>query len=215
MMYSPEVGGAAPCEASAKIENKTTNQRRFISAAKGLFMRRAKLRKWEVDVAAVGDRGRRLQQTCFHLSAHQILPSLPFSNQLELVAAYQRLCGQRTRIVIRSHHKSVGTSAHDCEQIALAQLWHLPIQRKEITRLAYRPDDIDLFRSSFACAFVLTLAHNFTLTWRFASASPFEGEGWGEGARLFDGHNFMIAVIQRRPNEIVHSSIHNGKFLRA
>src|SRR5437870_1395475 len=55
MMYSPEVGGAAPCEASAKIENKTTSQRRFISAAKGLFMPRAKLRKWEVVVAAGGD----------------------------------------------------------------------------------------------------------------------------------------------------------------
>src|SRR6266496_1120458 len=183
MMYSPEFGGAAPCEASAKIENKTTSQRRFISAAKGLFMRRAKLRKWEVAVAAVGDGGRRLQQTCFHLSAYQVLPSLPLSNQRELVAANKHFGWQPPRIVIRSHHKSVGTSAHDCEQIALMQLWHLPIQCKEITRLAYRPDDIDL-------ALPLTL-------------------------RLLHRHDLMIAVIQRRPNEIVHSSIYNGKFLRA
>src|SRR5207247_11306086 len=187
MMYSPEVGGAAPCEASAKIENKTGRRRGCISAVKGLYMRRSKLRKSEVDVAAVGDGGRRLQQTWFHLSARQILPSLPLSNQRELVAANKHFGWQPPRIIIRSHHKSVGTSAHDCEQIALVQLWHLPIQRKEITRLAYRPDDIDLFRSSFACAFVLTLAHNFTLTWRFASASPFEGVCWGEGARLFEG----------------------------
>src|SRR5437870_13846324 len=113
MMYSPEVGGAAPCEASAKIENKTTNQRRFISAAKGLFMRRAKLRKCEVAVAAVGDGGRRLQQTCFHLSAHQILPSLPLSNQRELVAANKHFQLQRTRIIIRSDNQSVGSSTHD------------------------------------------------------------------------------------------------------
>ena len=53
------------------------------------------------------------------------------------------------------------------------------------------------------------LAHKFTLTWRFASASPFEGEGFGEGARLNDRHDFVIALVQRGPDEIVHAGIHN------
>ena len=58
----------------------------------------------------------------------------------------------------------------------------------------------------------MTETHRFTLTWRFASASPFKGEGWGEGARLNDRYNFVIALVQRRPDEIVHAGIDDSEF---
>src|SRR5947207_10980835 len=99
------------------------------------------------------------------------------------------------------------------------QLRHFPIQRKEITRLAYRPNNIDFVNFplgfTLTCTRIpaLTLAHSFTLTWRFASASQYRDRG--EGARLFDGHNFVVAVVERRPTQVVHSCIDNRERLRA
>src|SRR6516225_6009408 len=107
----------------------------------------------------------------------EIIPGLPSTNQRELVAANQRLGRQRPRIVVGSHHKPVCARAHDREQIALMQLRHFPIQRKEITRLAYGPDNVDFSNLPLGLSLTrtripaLTLAHSFTLTWRFASAS--------------------------------------------
>src|SRR5207247_7224629 len=105
------------------------------------------------------------------------------------------------------------------------QLRHFPIQRKEITRLAYRPNNVDFV--NFPLGFTLTrtripaltLAHSFTLTWRFASTSRDRDraerrEGWGAGARCVHRHNFVIAVVERRPNQVVHSCIDNRERLR-
>ena len=83
----------------------------------------------------------------YHLDpplAHEVFPCLPLPDQRELIAANQRFCRQRTRIVIRRHHKSVRARAHDCEQIAFVQFGHFPVERKKIAGLAYRPDNIDL-----------------------------------------------------------------------
>jgi hypothetical protein len=44
-MYSPDVGDAAR-EPKANMDKKQTSKRRFIVLAKGLFMQRARLRKW-------------------------------------------------------------------------------------------------------------------------------------------------------------------------
>src|SRR6266568_7330115 len=82
----------------------------------------------------------------FDFAAHEILPRLAFSNQRELVAAHQDLRRQRTRIVIRSHYKSVGARAHDGDQIALAHFWHFAIKRKKIAALANRSNNVDLFQ---------------------------------------------------------------------
>src|SRR5258708_37406999 len=117
-------------------------------------MRPAKLRKCEGAIAerAGGSVSSRTASrtagslpVCVDLAAHEIFPCLPFANQRELAAANQRLGRQRPRIVVGSHHKPVRARAHDREQIALMQLRHFPIQRKEITGLAYRPNNVDLF----------------------------------------------------------------------
>src|SRR6266481_2934548 len=127
-------------------------------------MLEAKMRKW------VG-RDRRARRPA------STMPATVAKFQRELVAANQRLGRQRPRIVVGSHHKPVRAGAHNREQIALMQLRHFPIQRKEITRLAYGPDNVDLFNPLPLSLTLtrtrlpaLTLAHSFTLTWRFASA---------------------------------------------
>ena len=68
-------------------------------------------------------------------------------DQREFIAADQRFCRSRTRIVVRRHHKSVRANAHDREQIAFVQFGHFSVERKEIARLTYRPDNIDSFRA--------------------------------------------------------------------
>src|SRR5947209_8122600 len=98
---------------------------------------------------------------------------------------------QWTRIVIGRHHESVRARAHNSQQIVFMQFWHLAIECKKIARFAYWPDDVDLLR--------LTLIRTLTL----ARAR----------ARLFHWHNFVIAVVQRRSNQVVHSSIDDRKFL--
>ena len=101
-------------------------------------MRDAKLRKWygaAIVLACHSPRAPELRIPSYSgpiSSAHQIFPRLPLANQRKLIAANQRFRRQRTRIVIRSHHKPVCASAHDGEQIAFMELRHLPIQRKEI-----------------------------------------------------------------------------------
>ena len=82
---------------------------------------------------------------CIDFPAHKIFPRLPLPNQRELIAANERFCRERTRIVVRRHHKSVRAGAHDCEQIAFVQFGHLPVERKEIARLTHRSDNVDLF----------------------------------------------------------------------
>src|SRR6266513_5097456 len=150
-------------------------------------MRLAKLRKCVGAIAEhaggsvssrTASRTKRSLPVCIDLAAHEIFPCLPLVNQRELVAANQRLGRQRPRIVVGSHHKPVRARAHNREQIALVQFRHFPIQRKEITRLAHRPDNVDLFNPLPLSLTLtrtripaLTLAHSFTLTWRFASAS--------------------------------------------
>ena len=99
-------------------------------------MRDAKLRKWYGAARARIHSPRAPSRGSLLLGAdlipHEILPRLPLADQRKLIAANQRFRRQRTRIVIRSHHKPVCASAHDGEQIAFMELRHLPIQRKEI-----------------------------------------------------------------------------------
>src|SRR5437870_8811354 len=149
--------------------------------------------------------GRRLQQ--FDFITKQVLPSLASPNQRDLVAVNQCFRGQRTRIVIGRHHKSVSTRAHNRQQIIFMQFWHLAIEREKIARFAHRPHDVDLLRRT------ITLARNFTLTWRFTSSSPCQGEGLGEGAWFLDRYDLVIAMVKRRPNQIVHARIDNREFL--
>ena len=83
---------------------------------------------------------------------------------------------------------------------------HLAIEREKIARFAYRPHDVDPLRPT------LTLARDLTLTWRFASSSPCQGEGWGEGAWFLDWYDLVIALVKRGPDQIVHPSIDNREF---
>src|SRR5436309_7146547 len=108
------------------------------------------------------DRHRRCRLQRLDLMTDEIIPGLPSTNQRELVAANQRLGRQRPRIVIGSHHKPVRARAHNREQIALVQFRHFPIQRKEITRLAYGPDDVDFV--NFPLGFTLTRSRIPALT---------------------------------------------------
>src|SRR6516225_9954189 len=214
-MYSPPVGGAAR-RPIATIDKQQTSNRRLIifgeedylcgernSQVLGRDRRACSSRRKASKRTRGGPSPSRFLSTWIHFFAYDVLPGLPLSNQRELIAANERFCRQGTRIIVRRHYKSIRARAHDCEQIAFPQFGHFPVKRKKISRLTHRSNDVDF--SSLAVA----PAHKFTLTWRFASASLFDGDG----ARLIDRHDFVIALVQRRPDEIVHAGIHNGEFL--
>src|SRR4029453_13662608 len=69
-------------------------------------------------------------------------------------------------------HKTIGARAHDREQIPFAHFPHLAIKREKIARFTHRADYVN----------VLCLTRNLAL------------------ARLFDRHNFMIAMEKRWGN---------------
>src|SRR6266446_511533 len=92
------------------------------------------------------------------LVADEVVYRLAFANERKFIRAHQRLCGQRARIVIGGHDKSIRPCAHDREQISGAQLWHFPVLRKKIAAFTYWSNDVDL-----VC---------FTLTGRFAASPP-------------------------------------------
>src|SRR6266566_2564516 len=202
MMYSPDAGEAAFAP-GAKIDNAQTSRRRFIMAGESIIYAGRKIAQV---VAAIGDRGSRHQRCRLQhidLPAHQILPRLPFSNQREWISPHQALRRQRTRIVIRSHHKSVGARAHDGEQIALPHFWHFAIKRKKISALANRSDNVDFFL--FA-----------RLPRRSSPRRPKVGALTRardrSRDRLFHRNNLVITVVKRWSNEIVHSRIHDREF---
>src|SRR5439155_4465604 len=56
------------------------------------------------------------------LVTDEVVYRLAFANERKFIPAHQRLCGQRARIVIGGHDKSIGPCAHDREQISGAQL---------------------------------------------------------------------------------------------
>src|SRR5690349_21766863 len=76
--------------------------------------------------------------------AQKVFEHLSLSNQCEPIAAHQRFCREKTRIIVRRHGKSVCARAHDREQIALMQFRHFTPEGKEISRLAHRADNVDL-----------------------------------------------------------------------
>src|SRR5437763_14530245 len=92
------------------------------------------------------------------LTVDEVLPDLPFSNERKLVAMHKRFSWQRPRIVIRGHHKSVSTRAHDREEITFPHFRHFAIQRKKITALANRSDDVDRLRLALTLIFTHALA---------------------------------------------------------
>src|SRR5438067_13933789 len=108
MMYSPEVGGRAPCEAHASIDKRQTSTRRFIIFERSIYAGRR--------IAQVAHSRAGAALPSFYLTAHQILPGLLFSNQRKLVAAHQDFRRKRSRIVIGSPDKSVRACAQDRQQ---------------------------------------------------------------------------------------------------
>ena len=91
----PDRGGAA-WAAIANIDKIQTSNRRFIISRKRTIYADGK--NAQVDRALLR-RGRSLPMW-IRLSAHQVLPRLPFANQCELVAANKHFGWQRPRIVI-------------------------------------------------------------------------------------------------------------------
>src|SRR5947208_8789163 len=112
--------------------------------------------------AASGPGGPYLQ-ACIHFAAHQVFPRLPRPDQRELIAANERFCRERTRIVVRCHHKSVRAGAHDCEQIAFMHFRHFPAERKKIPRLTHRSDNIDLANLPLPLSLRLLRRYNFEI----------------------------------------------------
>src|SRR5262249_36447174 len=97
---------------------------------------------------------------------------------------------------IGRHHESVSTHAHNHQQIAFTHFRHLPIECEEIARFAHWPNDVDL---------LFLRAHVPALTRREAVSFPYT-------PRLIHRHNLVIAVVKRRPDQIVHARIDNHEF---
>ena len=154
-MYSPPVGGAAR-RPSATIDKQHTSNRRFIisgeedylcgrrNSASGRARSRAARDGRRARVfAASARRPVHILPSWIHFSSHEVIPCLPLPDQRELIAANERFCRQRARIVVRCHHKSVRARAHDREQIAFVQFGHFAVERKKIAGLTHRPDNVD------------------------------------------------------------------------
>src|SRR5438876_11171176 len=195
MIYSPLAARAWPVSTSNSASNKESRRippmsRSTIYAQReGCASSSRERRARRGSAAHSQTAGRSCLPLWFDFPTHQILPGLAFSNQRESVAVNERFCRQRTRIVIRRHHKSVSARAHDRQQMMFMHFRHLAIERKEIARFAYRPNDVDLFHATLTLT--LTLAH--------ARACD----------RLVHRYDLVIAVVKRGPNQIVHTRIDN------
>src|SRR5205809_921790 len=115
-----------------------------------------------------------------NFAAHQLFYRLAFADQGKLVPAHEDFGGERTRIVVRGHDKTVSARAHDREQIALANFRHLAVKRKEVAAFTHRADDVDLL-----------------------AVGAF---------RFSDRDDFVITMVKRRPNQIVHAGINHREF---
>src|SRR5262245_8964846 len=118
-MYSPPVGGAAR-RLSAIIDKREASKRRFIICGEEDYLcgprNSASGRARSPSAPSLcGRTGGPTLPACIHFSAHQIIPCLAFSNQREFIAANERFCRKRARIIVRRHHKSVRAGTHDCE----------------------------------------------------------------------------------------------------
>src|SRR6266404_2177481 len=200
-IYSPLAARALPV-ATSNSKNNRKNRRILPISRSTIYAQREAAQ----GAAKIDYREQRHHRCQLQFFVHQILPSLASPNQRDLVMVNQCFRGQRTRIVIGRHHKSVSTRAHNRQKIAFVHFWHLAIEREKIARFAHRSYDVDPLRPT------LTLARNLTLTWRFASSSPCQGEGWGEGAWFLDRYDLVIALVKRWPNQIVHARIDNREF---
>src|SRR5262245_57065021 len=139
-MYSPPTAGAA-CTPSATIDKQNTSNRRFIIYGEEDYLcgvrnsqvagRDSPTRPIFADVEPTRPRVVTSKQTArgravsrsflpiwIDFSPREVAPSLPPPDQCELIAANQCFCRERTRIIVRGHHKSVRAGAHDREQIA-------------------------------------------------------------------------------------------------
>src|SRR5436309_3988203 len=155
-MYSPPVGGAAR-RPSATIDKQHRSKKRFIISGEDDYLCRprnsASGRAQAPSAPSCRGRpGGPSLPVCIHFAAYEVIPCLALSGERELIAANERFCRQRARIVVRRHHTSVRAGAHDCEQIAFMRFRHFPAERKKISRLTHRSDNIDLLQT-------LTLAH--------------------------------------------------------
>src|SRR5438093_9648394 len=182
-MYSPLAARALPATTSNNKSNKESRRIPPISRSTIYAQREAaqaaaaSLCEANPDaskhVRCAPPTGRRLQQ--FDFITKQVLPSLAAPNQRDLVAVNQCFRWQGTRIVIRRHHKSVSTRAHNRQQILFMQFWHLAIECEKIARFAHRPNDVDLL-----CL--------------IPTGAPARN-------RLLHRYDLVIAVVERRPNQ--------------
>ena len=82
------------------------------------------------------------------LAADEVVSRLPFADETEPVAAHQHLRRERARVVVRSHHETVGAGAHERREFAFVELRQLAILREEVAAFADRPDDVDRLHAS-------------------------------------------------------------------
>src|SRR5438552_1837163 len=168
-MYSPPVGGAAR-RPSATIDKQHTSKKRFIISGEDDYLcgvRNSASGRARSPSApscrGCPPAGAGSLPVCIDLIAHQVFPRLPLSDERELIAANERFCRERTRIVVRCHHKSVRARAHDCEQIAFMHFRHFPAERKKIPRLTHRSDNIDLANLPLPLSLRLLRRYNFVI----------------------------------------------------
>src|SRR6266496_182870 len=192
-MYSPLAARALPATTSNSKSNKESRRIPPISRST-IYAQREANPDASKHVRCAPPTGRRLQQ--FDFITKQVLPSLASPNQRDLVAVNECFRWQGTRIVIGRHHKSVSTRAHNRQQILFMQFWHLAIECEKIARFAHRPNDVD----------VLCLIPTGARLARRSGAKA------GARNRLLHRYDLVIAVIERRPNQIVHASIDNREF---
>src|SRR5947207_14335849 len=76
------------------------------------------------------------------LAADQILERLAFPYNVVARTVNQDSRGTRPRVVVRRHHVTVRTRAHDRQQVAGPDLLELAVLGEEVAALAHGPDDV-------------------------------------------------------------------------
>src|SRR5713101_911543 len=155
-MYSPLAARALPVTPTKSKSNKEKRRIPPISRSTIYAQREAAQGAAKIDY-----REQRHHRCQLQFFVHQILPGLASPNQRDLVAVNQCFRWQGTRIVIRRHHKSVSTRAHNRQQILFMQFWHLPSECEKIALFAHRPDNVDF--SNLPLPLTLRLLHRYDL----------------------------------------------------
>ena len=90
-----------------------------------------------------------LPQKCRDLlTRNRLLEALPRIDELETAPLYQHFCGHRAGVVPVSHGVTVGSSAHEGDQLAFPYFLELPVFRETVTALADGTHNVRHQRSS-------------------------------------------------------------------